>query len=120
MLRTCTPPHMTRFMNLKSALIAVTFLISLPLQAKTVCRVKMDGKTATQVESPVAGALAFAMENTTVIVQNVADKPNRMQFTFLLERPTKAAYVIAAFRGERLKVDPEINGQQMSVSCLRK
>jgi hypothetical protein len=116
MLRGGNFPHKTSFM--KNALIALSFMISLPLQAKTVCRVNVDGKTATQVESPVAGALAFSNDETTVIAQPVEGKPNRMQFTFL--RPTKAAYVVAAFRGERLQAAPEINGQQMSVSCLRK
>lgn len=105
---------------MKSAFLAITFLASLSTQAQVVCRVRVEGKTAVQVESEVSGALQFNEADLTVIAQPVPGKPNRMQFTFLNQLPTKAAYVIAAFRGPRLQVKPRINGQQMSVSCLRK
>lgn len=103
---------------MKRALLTLTILMSLPLQAKTICRVSIEGKSAKLAESPVDGGLAFSAGDTTVVAQTVPEKPNRIRFTVF--GPTKAAYVVAAFRDDRLHIRPEINGQQMSLSCLRK
>ena len=109
---------------MKTAILAVTFLASLSAQAKAPgkisCQILIDGKRAVRVAGQ-KGLVAFAREGATVVVQKVPDKPNRLQFTILGERQTKAAYVVAAFRSDdRLSIQPEINGQQMSVLCLRK
>ncbi len=103
---------------MKQALVALSVLISLPLQAKTLCRVSIEGQVAKKVESPPDGKLAFRASNTTVTLEHVVGFPNRLKFTFLGQ--TKAAYVVAAFHGDQLRVNPEINGQQMALSCLRK
>ncbi len=105
---------------MKSAILAITFLASFSAQSQVLCRIRVEGKTAVQVESEISGALQFSETDLMVIAQPVPGKPNRMKFTFLNQRPTKPAYVIAAFHGSRLQVKPRINGQQMSVSCLRK
>ena len=103
---------------MKRVLLTLTVMMSLPLQAKTLCRVSIDGKPLAPVQSPVAGGLAFSAGDTTVIAESVPEKPNRLRFTVF--GPAKAAYVVAAFRDERLQIRPEINGQQMALSCLRK
>lgn len=105
---------------MKSVILAITVITSLSTQAQVLCRVQVEGKTAVEVDSEDSDTLQFNDADLTVIAKPVPGKPNRMQFTFLNQRPTKAAYVIAAFRGQRLQVKPRINGQQMSLSCLRK
>ena len=107
-------------MDGKKALILIAMFTSPFAQAKTVCRVSVDGQRAAFAGTLTDGSAAFTSGSLTVLAQRVPGKPNRIQFTLAKSDSTKGAYVIAAFRDGRLLARPTINGQQLSLSCLQK
>lgn len=102
-------------------LLLALFAAMTEAQADTAidCNVRVNGEPAVQVESGEEGTSAYKQGSLTVLARNKNSK--RMQIYFVDDvRPTKAAYVIAAIREGRTQVAPEINGQQMSISCIQK
>jgi len=107
-------------MKAKALLLTLTLITSLSAQAEVICRLKVNNQTALRVESGLAGIEAFQSEEWVVVAESQKDHSQRMRFTFIRENPTKAAYVIAAFYNGRIQIQPEINGQQMSILCRQK
>ncbi len=108
-------------MNLiKLAVAAGTVLMSVGVWAQPIdCAIFINGKNIRQVESSDASSLTFRDANYEIHAFTQSENSRRVKVT--IQSPsTKGAYLIGAFRDGRLQMNPEIYGQQLSISCIQK
>lgn len=109
-------------MNLiKLAVAAGTVLMSAGAWAQPIdCAIFINGKNIRQVESSDSSTLTFRDGNYEIYARPQAENSRRVKVTIQSTGSTKGAYLIGAFRNGKLRMSPEIYGQQMSVSCIQK